>query len=550
VIRDSAGSLYGTTNQGGTAGYGVVYKLDTAGHYTVLYSFTGGADGRTPYAGVIRDSAGNLYGTTYEGGDSDLDWGVVYKLDKAGHETVLYTFEGGGSYPYAGVIEDSAGNLYGTASSGGGIGDCCGVVYKLDAAGHYTVLYTFAEGAERPYGAEGGYPQAGVIRDSAGNLYGTTDRGGAADAGVVFKLDTNGQETVLANFPGPSDGSFPATGVVGDSAGNLYGTASSGDPSNAGVVYELDTAGHETVLYSFTGGADGAFPEAGVIRDSAGNLYGTTTRGGTEDQGVVYKLDTVGQETVLYSFGGGADGANPYTAGVIRDPAGNLYGTTGVGGINGLEGVGVVYKLDTAGNYTVLHSFTGGADGANPYTGVIRDPAGNLYGTTGVGGAANAGVVFKVDTAGQETVLYSFTGLADGGNPNALTLDPAGNLYGTTYDGGTAKRGVVYKLDTAGHYTVLYSFTGGAHGGNPEAGVILDSAGNLYGTTYGGGAAGVGVVYKLDTADHYTVLYSFTGLADGGNPEAGVIHSAGNLYGTTYLGGKHGTGVVFKIKPQ
>jgi uncharacterized repeat protein (TIGR03803 family) len=108
----------------------------------------------------------------------------------------------------------------------------------------------------------------------------------------------------------------------------------------------------------------------------------------------------------------------------------------------------------------------------------------------------------------------------------------------------------VYKLDTAGHYTVLYSFTGGAHGGNPEAGVILDSAGNLYGTTYGGGAAGVGVVYKLDTADHYTVLYSFTGLADGGNPEAGVIHSAGNLYGTTYLGGKHGTGVVFKIKPQ
>ena len=551
VIRDSAGSLYGTTNQGGTAGYGVVYKLDTAGHYTVLYSFTGGADGRTPYAGVIRDSAGNLYGTTYEGGDSDLDWGVVYKLDKAGHETVLYTFEGGGSYPYAGVIEDSAGNLYGTASSGGGIGDCCGVVYKLDAAGHYTVLYTFAEGAERPYGAEGGYPQAGVIRDSAGNLYGTTDRGGAADAGVVFKLDTNGQETVLANFPGPSDGSFPATGVVGDSAGNLYGTASSGDPSNAGVVYELDTAGHETVLYSFTGGADGAFPEAGVIRDSAGNLYGTTTRGGTEDQGVVYKLDTVGQETVLYSFGGGADGANPYTAGVIRDPAGNLYGTTGVGGINGLEGVGVVYKLDTAGNYTVLHSFTGGADGANPYTGVIRDPAGNLYGTTGVGGAANAGVVFKVDTAGQETVLYSFTGLADGGSPNALTLDSAGNLYGTTYDGGTAKRGVVYKLDTAGHYTVLYSFTGKADGINPETGVTLDSTGNLYGTTYRGGAAGVGVVYKLDTADNYTMLYSFTGGAHGGNPEAGLIlDSAGNLYGTSYYGGNHSTGVVFKIKPQ
>ncbi|HXM42775.1 MAG TPA: choice-of-anchor tandem repeat GloVer-containing protein [Bryobacteraceae bacterium] len=549
VIRDSTGNLYGTASQGGATDAGVVYMLDTAGNETVLYSFTGGADGRFPYAGVIRDSAGNLYGTTNQGGSSSA--GVVYKLDTAGHQTVLYTFTGGGDggYPSAGVIGDSDGNLYGTAS-GGGPDYCCGVVYKLDAAGHETVLYSFTEGAERPYGAEGGYPLAGVIRDSAGNLYGSTDRGGAADSGVVFKLDTSGHETVLASFPGPSDGSFPTAGVTGDSAGNLYGTTSSGNPVNAGVVYELDSTGNETLLYSFTGGDDGAFPGAGVIRDPAGNLYGTTTRGGTGDQGVVFKLDTAGNETVLYSFTGGTDGANPYFAGVIRDPAGNLYGTTGVGGDGGIEGVGVVYKLDTAGNETVLHSFTDGADGANPYTGVIRDAAGNLYGTTGAGGTANAGVVFKLDTAGNYTLLYSFMGLADGGNPNALTLDPSGNLYGTTYRGGTANRGVVYELGTAGNFTVLYSFTG-ADGAYPYAGVIRDSSGNLYGTTELGGAADAGVVYKLDTAGNFTVLYSFAAGAHGGSPESGLtLDSAGNLYGTTYLGGKHSTGIVFKIEPS
>jgi uncharacterized repeat protein (TIGR03803 family) len=331
VIRDSAGNLYGTTFGGGTAGRGVVYKLDTAGHETVLYSFTGGADGGDPYAGVIRDSAGDLYGTTFGGGAAGA--GVVYKLDPADHETVLYSFTGGadGGNPYAGVIPDSAGNLYGTTYGGGTM---WGVVYKLDRGGHETVLYTFGGGAD------GGNPYAGVIPDSAGNLYGTT-YGGAAGAGVVFKVNTASQETVLYSFTGGADGWAPNAGVISDSAGNLYGTTVNGGTAGRGVVYKLDTAGQETVLYSFRGGADGAFPFAGVIRDSAGNLYGTTYVGGTRDWGVVYKLDTAGQETVLYRFTGGADGGNPW-AGVIRDSAGNLYGTTAGGG---KRGGGVVFKL-------------------------------------------------------------------------------------------------------------------------------------------------------------------------------------------------------------
>jgi len=541
MIRDSAGNLYGTTYAGGAANAGVVYRVNTAGHETVLYSFTGGADGGQTNAGVIGDSAGNLYGTTYVGGASG--YGVVYKVDAAGQETVLYSFKGGadGGWPYAGVIRDSAGNLYGTTSARGASG--YGVVYKLDTAGNETVLYSFTGGTD------GGAPIAGVVRDSAGNLYGTAG-GGIVSAcfggcGVVYKLDTTGRETVLYTFTGGADGANPSAGVTGDSAGNLYGTTSGGGLANAGVVYKLDKAGHETVLYSFTGGADGGIPWTGVLRDSKGNLYGTASSGGTPCcAGVVFKVSASGQETVLYTFTGGTGGS--YPNGVIRDSAGNLYGTTGGGGT---ANVGMVYMLDAAGQETVLYGFPGPADGSYPYAGVIRDSAGNLYGTTVSGGPANAGVVYKLDARGHETVLYSFTGGADGGGTGGagpwagVIRDSAGNLYGTTGGGGQYNYGVVYKLDTVGHETVLHAFTG-ADGSEPN-GVILDSDGNLYATTFFGGPAGgnAGVVYKLDTAGNETVLYSFTGgsESDGYWPAAGVIRdSAGNLYGTVSAGGTFG----------
>jgi len=378
---------------------------------------------------------------------------------------------------------------------------------------------------------KGAYPDAGVIRDSAGNLYGTTV-GGGTGFGVVYKVDTSGHEKVLHSFTGGTDGASPFAGVIRDSAGNLYGTTFEGgtivicppdifSPGGCGVVYKVDTAGQETVLYAFTGGADGTGPGTGVIRDSSGNLYGTAG-GGAGNAGVVYKLDTAGQYTVLYSFTGGADGSGP--SAVIRDWAGNLYGTTFQGGIPGGcqqyggLGCGVVFKLDAAGQYTVLYAFTGGADGGLAGGGVIPDPAGNLYGTTGIGGdmscgISGCGVVFKLDTAGQETALYSFTGGADGGFPNAVIRDPAGNLYGTTYEGGTAGQGVVFKLDAAGQETVLYTFTGLADGCAPLAGVIRDPAGKLYGTASACGAAGLGVVYKLDPHAQApwpeTVLYTF-----------------------------------------
>ncbi len=257
----------------------------------------------------------------------------------------------------------------------------------------------------------------------------------------------------------------------------------------------LNPAGTETVLYSFTGGADGGNPWGGVVRDAEGNLYGTTFAGGTAGLGCVFKLDASGNETVLHSFTGGSDGSEPM-AGVIRDKAGNLFGTTFAGGDPSSSGI--VFKLDAAGNETILHRFRERGDGTGPQTAVIPDGKGNLYGTTSYGGSAGKGVVYEVAAGGHETVLRSFTGNGDGGYPNGpVTLDAAGNLYGTTGYGGASNEGVVFVLNAARQLIVLYSFSGGADGGLPDAGVIRDAAGDLFGTALQGGAKGGGVVFKV-----------------------------------------------------
>jgi uncharacterized repeat protein (TIGR03803 family) len=373
---------------------------------SVIHSFAGHSEGSAPYAPLVQDAAGNLYGTTFDGGASGTtgcanDCGVAYALDSTGQETLLYSFDktvGGKSQ--GGLIRDSKGNLYGTTQIGGdlncGGGAGCGMVFKLDAAGTLTVLHTFE-------GPDGAHPQTALLRDTAGNFYGTTLEGGAVNRGTVFKIDTTGKETVLHSFRA-KDGAWPFSGLIGDAQGNLYGTTEFGGGMTGacgtfgcGVVYQIDRSGHETVLYSFTGGADGSEGGSTLVRDGAGNLYGTTGFGGDLSCfapygcGVVFKLDSAGHETVLYSFQGQPDGWNPI-AGLVRDPAGNFYGTTLRGGA---YGAGTVFELDTTGKETVLYSFTGGSDGASPYAGLTRDSSNNLYGTA-VGGGRGFGVVFKV----------------------------------------------------------------------------------------------------------------------------------------------------------
>jgi uncharacterized repeat protein (TIGR03803 family) len=366
-----------------------------------------------------------------------------------------------------------------------------GIATRSAQAQTYSVLYSFT-------GEHGVQPAGGLFRDAAGNLYGTTIYGGASGSGTVFKLDTTGKQTVLHNFTGNSDGGLPLAGLIRDKFDNFYGTACCGF-TNAGVVFKMDGPGNETVLHTFNDFKHGAGPTAVLVRDSAGNLYGTTQGGGNlrpcllAGCGLVFKLDARGKETVLYRFKGKADGKSPF-GNLIRDTAGNLYGTTMKGGA---ADAGVVFKVDAAGKETVLYSFKGTSDGKTPMAGLIRDAAGNLYGTTEYGGASGAGVVFKLDTTGKQTVLYPFTGGADGANPIAsLIRDAAGNLYGTTVNGGASGVGVVFSLDTTGKQTVLHSFNK-TDGEFPSAPLLRDANGNLYGTAEGGGAFDGGVVFKL-----------------------------------------------------
>jgi uncharacterized repeat protein (TIGR03803 family) len=367
---------------------------------------------------------------------------------------------------------------------------------------------------------------------------------------------------------------------------------------SAGLLAPLVCAASEGVVYSFQGGSDGAIPPAGLITNvtdrlfnRSGTLYGTTSQGGgtgcTNNPGqpgpgcgTVFAVTPNGGEGVLHSFQGGIDGALP--SGNLINVGGSFYGTTNQGGGTGCgsngnpgAGCGTVFKVAPLGVESVLHSFQGGTDGANPSAGLVN-VGGTFYGTTfgggGMGcGGSGCGTVFKVTPNGIESVIYSFKGGSDGALPLSDLINVGGTLYGTTQFGGGgmgcsggAGCGTVFKVTPKGVESVLYSFKGGSDGANPQ-GRLINVSGTLYGTTYGGGATGpgcasngCGTVFKVTLTGVESVLHSFQGGSDGANPNAGLVNVGGTLYGTTTQGGdgtgvgcaEGGCGTVFKVTPK
>jgi uncharacterized repeat protein (TIGR03803 family) len=389
-----------------------------ASKYKVLHRFKNDPDGATPWAGLIFDTAGDLYGTTKVGG---AGLGTVFKLTPNANgswtESVLYSFTGGGdgAEPLAGLTFDTAGNLYGTTTMGGGSTNCtggCGTVFELtpNSNGTWTenVLHSFT-------GADGGEPYAGLTFDTVGNLYGTTLFGGTKcfNCGTVFKLTPNADgswtESVLYSFANGTDGAYPSAVLVFDAGGNLYGTTGGGGNNskcaNCGTVFELkpnpDGTWTEHVLHRFTDGKDGSSPDAGLIFDPAGNLYGTNVGTGNPSCaaaacGVVFELNTSHKFSVVHTFANHR-GFYPY-AGLISDANGNLYGTTVHSApVDG----GVVFKLAPRSGggwtYSLLHVFQGTL-AVNPYGGLVLGITGNLYGTTSQCGSGTgcSGVVFGI----------------------------------------------------------------------------------------------------------------------------------------------------------
>lgn len=356
---------------------------------------------------------------------------------------VIYSFTYGadGGLPTAGMIADSSGNLYGTTSNGGtGCRGYCGAVFELGADGTLTVLHDFT-------GDDGANPEAPLIIDRNGNLFGTTfdgGNGGRYGPGTVFKLSPNGTETVLHKFAG-NDGANPAAGLLLDEQGNLYGTAQGGGEYGSGVVFEVTSAGAYNVVYSFKAPslmADGAMPVAGLVQDNSGNFYGTTLYGGRWNGGTVFKLASSGAETVIHSFGGDGDGYFPLSS-LLFDHSGNIYGTTCSGGI----GAGTVFELAPGGTETILYSFGGRTDGICPSANLIWDKEGNLYGTTAEGGQGEVGTVFQLTPSGTLNVLHTFQVSRDDGAQSFGGLVKLGrHLYGTTYVGGQNDGGTIFSL--------------------------------------------------------------------------------------------------------
>lgn len=376
---------------------------------TVVYSFTGNADGANPGTTLIQGADGNLYGTTADGGGAG--YGTVFRVSPQGAPTVLYTFTGtgnDGAYPGAGLVEDGQGNFYGTTTAGGSFGN--GVVFEIAANGTESTLYSFGTAP-----TDGAYPN-GLVLAADGNLYGTTaNGGGTADLGTVYKVTITGGGaptlTTLHTFAGsPTDGAYPYASLIQARDGFLYGTTFGGGSQNSGAIFRISTTGSPAMLYSFAGGGavaagtDGVLPGASLTQAADGTLYGTTEYGGTNGVGSVFAFNpSTLVETQVYSFAGS-------------------------GGV------------------------PGSADGAYPFTGVIIGTDGNLYGTAPYGGAYNEGTVYQLTTSGTATTLYSFNGddalagSSDAAYPNAVIQASDGNLYGTAYDGGTSNAGAVFKL--------------------------------------------------------------------------------------------------------
>jgi len=579
LIQGTDGSFYGTTRSGGSAGLGTIFRFDATGALTTLHHFAGGSEGAYPYAGVIEAADGNLYGTTLSGGI--FDSGTIFRLDAAGTLTTLHTFPYN-TLTYAGLVQAADGSFYGMnrfhRDAHGG------TIFRLDAAGAFTIVHSFSTPSK------GESPFAGLTLGPGGILYGTTEAGGTFSKGTVFRFDAagTGTLTVLHSFTGGGDGDSPWAELTLGRDGSLYGTAVGG--ATGGTVFKVDAAGTFTTLHAFSG-EEGANPAAHVIQGTDGNLYGTTLTGpsgwstifrldaagtlttlfrfsgefggglyggilqaadgdlygttqGPESAGTLYKFDFVSLTTLYRFIDTSFEGAHPH-GGLVQGADGSLYGTTRRGGT--WWSGGTLFRLDSAGVHTTLHSFNGSSYGSYPWGPLVQGADGSLYGSTERGPGGGTGTVFRLDTAGTVTTLHNFTNVEGYMPHGGVTQGSDGGLYGTTVAGGPALRGTVFKLDTTGILSFARSFTG-SNGAYPDAAPIQASDGNVYGTTASGGTFGRGTVFKLDSAGTLTTQHHFTGGIDGASPYAGLTEAAdGSLLGTTQEGGAGGVGTVFKI---
>ncbi|HXC05310.1 MAG TPA: choice-of-anchor tandem repeat GloVer-containing protein [Bacteroidia bacterium] len=547
LILGIDGNFYGMTYAGGASGKGVIFKCSPTGQFSILHHFAGGAsDGEAPYGSLIQASDSNFYGMTYQGGL--YGYGTIFKCAPSGSMALLHSFKkdtSDGGLPHGSLIQASDGNLYGMTTAGGLFNN--GVVFKCATAGTYQVVHHFAG-----YPSDGAAPDGDLLQAGNGKLYGMTSGGGTYGGGAILECSTGGTMSLMHSFRGNNtDGGQPHGNLIQGKDSLLYGMTYGGSSPFNGTVFSCSTGGLFSLMHVFNPGmTDGGNPYGSLIQARDGKLYGMTFAGGPISLGTIIRCTTSGSESLFALFGTNVYGYTPVGT-PIKGNDGNLYGMTYLGGA---YGEGTIFQYTSSGTMKVVHTFTGSSsDGMMPYGSLIQASDGNLYGMTLGGGTNNWGVIFKCSTTGNFSVLHSFTGgSADGEDPYGSLIQASdGNLYGMTQMGGYGG-GIIFQCTTGGVLTVLHAFKeDSTDGGAPYGSLIQGTDGKLYGMTQYGGVAGNGVIFKCSTAGNFSLLHSFRGApGDGDRPSGDLIQAGdGNFYGMSMFGGTSSQGVIFKCTP-
>jgi uncharacterized repeat protein (TIGR03803 family) len=529
LILGRDGNLYGTTWDGGQQGQGTVFRMTRSGVITILHSFAGGVNGFRPAAALLEAADGNFYGTTTAEAGRGTVFAAIFRLSPAGEFSVLQYLNAPGAF--SPLVQGPDGQLYGTASASviGGTG----LIFRLTVAGEFTVIHQFVVSSL----SDGARP-VGLTLGSDGNFYGTTISGGNPDAncafsavcgyGTVFRMTPSGILTTLHRFSAGGGGAYPQSLLTPGNDGNFYGTTTNGGAAGGGTIFRIAPAGTVTTLYAFPLNRFGsANPQTAPLASAAdGSLYGVDANSDT-----VFRFSLQGAVTMLHTFHSPSEGARPL--GVTQAADGLFYGATADGiGPAGSFGPGGVFAINPAGMTTMVYHFTSGVAGVVPSAPLVQASDGNFYGTTASGGPYNRGTIFRVTPAGQFSVIYNFTGGFDGGDARDLVQGRDGHLYGTTFFFGAFNEGVMFRVTLDGRFTVLHAFSHARDGGHPAGGLTLGTDGNFYGTIHPFSEPGNGTIYRATPSGDVTVLHVFTGGADGFVPDGHLIAASdGALYG-------------------
>ncbi len=528
--------LVGLMSKGGPRGGGTAFSIKTNGTgfgvHQALLSW-----GRSPTGDLVRGADGNFYGMTAYGGN--YGYGTIFRVTPGGTITVLRHLDNtDGRFPAGSLVVGSDGAFYGMTRYGGA--NAGGTIFKITAGGTFTVL--------RPLKSttDGRYPQGSLVRGTDGNFYGMTNAGGTNGYGTIFRISPGGATfTVLRHLSRTTDGSSPAGSLVQNTDGAFYGMTYSGGTTGYGTLFRITTGGSFSVLHHLDGSSQGSLPVANLVQGTDGNYYGTTSAGGTTNHGTVFRTCTNGTYTVLYSLNRTPHGGAPL-GNLVQGADGAFYGTSSEGGSNA---AGTIFRITTGGSFTVLRHLSSSADGRNPRAGLVRGTDGAFYGTTYGGGSNGHGTIFRITAGGTYTVLRHLSSLTDGRNPEAeLVQGNDGAFYGSTYNGGSNGWGTIFRITAGGTFTVLRHLSSSTDGRYPEGSLTQAPDGAFYGVNSAGGSNGGGTIFRITAGGSFSVLRHLFKGNDGANPRGNLVRgSDGAFYGMTSTGGTKGEGTIFRI---